>query len=165
MELKSSRLGETIFECTLPCTRIKVPSKKDEGLEIQVVDFAGGHVLVVDDNALNRMVIEQYLKVQGLTVTLAEDGLQALEMGEKQEFDLILMDLRMPGMDGFEASRALRKIGCNTPIVALSASSYSEIADRLKDSGVDNFEMKPFKPGSLLLKLQRYIGQHVSGRS
>lgn len=163
LELKSSRRGETIFECTLPCTRIKVPTKKDEGLEIQVVDFAGGHVLVVDDNALNRMVIEQYLKVQGLTVTLAEDGIQALEMGEKQEFDLILMDLRMPGMDGFEASRALRTIGCNTPIVALSATSYSQIADRLKDSGFDDFEMKPFKPLSLLLKLQRYISQQVDG--
>ena len=163
LELKSSRRGETIFECTLPCTRIKVPTKKDEGLEIQVVDFAGGHVLVVDDNALNRMVIEQYLKVQGLTVTLAEDGIQALEMGEKQEFDLILMDLRMPGMDGFEASRALRKIGCNTPIVALSATSYSQIADRLKDSGFDDFEMKPFNPGSLLLKLQRYLSQQVEG--
>ena len=163
LELKSSRRGETIFECRLPCTRIKVPTKKDEGLEIQVVDFAGGHVLVVDDNALNRMVIEQYLKVQGLTVTLAEDGIQALEMGEKQEFDLILMDLRMPGMDGFEASRALRKIGCNTPIVALSATSYSQIADRLKYSGFDDFEMKPFNPGSLLLKLQRYISQQVDG--
>ena len=163
LELKSSRRGETIFECTLPCIRIKVPSKKDEGAEIQVIDFEGGHVLVVDDNALNRMVIEQYLKVQGLTVTLAEDGIQALEMGEKQEFDLILMDLRMPGMDGFEASRALRKIGCNTPIVALSATSYSQIADRLKDSGFDDFEMKPFNPGSLLRKLQRFISQQVDG--
>lgn len=165
LELKSSRPGETIFECTLPCTRVKASTKKEEGPEMQVGDFAGGRVLVVDDNALNRMVIEQYLNLQGLTVSLAEDGLQALEMGEKQEFDLILMDLRMPGMDGFEASRALRKIGCNSPIVALSASSYSEIADRMKDSGIDDFEMKPFKPESLLLKLQRYLGQQVNDPS
>lgn len=165
LELKSSRPGETIFECTLPCTRIKASAKKEEGPEMQVGDFDGGRVLVVDDNALNRMVIEQYLNLQGLTVTLAEDGLQALEMGENQEFDLILMDLRMPGMDGFEASRALRKIGCNSPILALSASSYSEIADRMKDSGIDDFEMKPFKPESLLLKLQRYLGQQVNDQS
>ena len=91
-----------------------------------------GHVLVVDDNVVNQKVAHRYLQRLGCTVTLAGDGTDAVRLNDEQTFDLILMDLQMPVMDGFEATRRIRAAKRNTQdtaIVALTADVSNEQID------------------------------------
>ncbi len=104
-----------------------------------------GQVLVVEDGADNRLVILFWLKRLGITdVTVAVDGLKALEaVRDHGEFDLILMDMQMPQMDGYEATRRLRANGYTRPIVAITAHSLKEVTQKSLDAGCNAFVTKP----------------------
>ncbi len=111
------------------------------------------HVLVVDDNATNRMVAEALCEMFGCTSECVEDGLEALEAARTGRFDLILMDIRMPRMDGVEATRAIRALpgapGA-VPIVALTANVDPADAKNYIASGMHSVVEKPIKPDRLL---------------
>ena len=102
-----------------------------------------GKVLVAEDNPANRMLIETLLKRHGLEATMTNDGQQAVDAARAGEFDLILMDMQMPVMNGYEATRLLREEGFTLPIIALTASVM--VGDRQKciESGCDDFLSKP----------------------
>ena len=111
------------------------------------------HVLVVEDNAVNRMLAQRILEKRGFQVTLAVDGKQALLAVEKATFDLILMDIQMPEMDGFEATAAIRRreqlAGKHTPIIALTAHAMKEDRERCLSGGMDAYVTKPIRPDEL----------------
>jgi CheY-like chemotaxis protein/signal transduction histidine kinase len=111
------------------------------------------HILVVDDNATNRMVAEALCEMFDCTSECAEDGVEAVEAARTGRFDLILMDIRMPRMDGVEAARAIRAMpgpaGC-VPIIALTANADPEDAKTYIDSGMHSVVEKPIKPERLL---------------
>ncbi|MFQ5729868.1 MAG: response regulator [Waddliaceae bacterium] len=104
-------------------------------------------ILVVDDNLLNQKVAVDILKILGHNVLTAENGKIALEMWKKGNYDLILMDIMMPEMDGFQTTRAIRKMEKNRnkciSIIALTAQASKEIIEKCFDTGMDNFISKP----------------------
>jgi signal transduction histidine kinase/CheY-like chemotaxis protein len=121
----------------------------------------GKRILVAEDNKINFFVANKFLVGWGVKVTHAENGQLVLELLEKEEFDLILMDLHMPILDGIEASRIIRnsdnpKIK-NLPIVALTAAIMSESHDKILDLNINDYVLKPFKPQDLYDRILKHI--------
>ena len=104
---------------------------------------AGLSVLLADDNPINRRLFSRMLETLGCTVTTAEDGVDAVEAALQMTFDLILMDLQMPRLDGFEAMGQIRAAGAAPPMVAFSANSESKERRRAKQAGAASFLVKP----------------------
>ncbi len=115
-------------------------------------------VLVVDDGAENRELVSLVLSQQGLWVEQAEDGQVAVTMALKGGFDLILMDMQMPVMDGYTATRALRKLGVKVPIVALTANAMSGFEAQMTEAGCDAFLTKPIDIDGLIATLAPLLG-------
>jgi CheY-like chemotaxis protein/HPt (histidine-containing phosphotransfer) domain-containing protein len=122
------------------------------------------HILLVEDNKVNQIVAEKFLNKWGVGVSIAENGQQAVEMVKKQEFSLILMDLQMPVMDGYEATGIIRNMGITTPILALTASVRLGQKKRAMDIGMNDFLIKPLTPGDLYHKIAMYIEEGYIGK-
>ena len=110
------------------------------------------HILVVDDESRIRNIIRKYAEFEGHTVTEAGDGMEAVHLCRRESFDLIIMDIMMPELDGFSACREIRKTA-QTPIIILSARG--EEYDRINgfEVGVDDYVVKPFSPKELMLRV------------
>ena len=104
----------------------------------------GAHILVVDDNKVNRLVTKLLLENQNIKVSLSSGGHKALQMLKVEEVDLILLDLHMPEIDGFDTALAIRDFDKNTPIVALTASEIDPIKTKLSACGFNDYISKPF---------------------
>lgn len=109
-------------------------------------------ILVVDDEVHIRLLIKKYASFEGHTVYEAENGMEAIEFCRKNEYDIIIMDIMMPVLDGFSACREIRKFS-DTPILILSARG--EEYDKINgfEVGVDDFVVKPFSPKELMLRI------------
>jgi DNA-binding response OmpR family regulator len=110
------------------------------------------HILIVDDESRIRSIIRKYAEFEGHTVTEAGDGMEAVVLCRKNTFDLIIMDIMMPELDGFSACREIRKI-TQTPIIMLSARG--EEYDKINgfELGIDDYVVKPFSPKELMLRV------------
>lgn len=120
-------------------------------------------ILVVEDNMINIHVIKKTLELWDIVPETAENGLKALEKLDSQSFDVILMDLYMPIMDGFETTKRIRNLEnekARTPIIALSATVNNEITQKAMSAGVNDYLSKPFDPAILFEKLQQYTKTH-----
>jgi TMAO reductase system sensor TorS len=122
-----------------------------------------GRVLLVEDNAVNQLVAQAFLKGFGLQVSLAENGRLALERVLQGHFDLILMDCQMPEMDGFEATAKIREkqrdglLRASLPIVALTANAVEGDRERCLEAGMDDYLSKPFTGDQLAAVLRRWL--------
>jgi PAS domain S-box-containing protein len=121
----------------------------------------GKRILVAEDNKINFFVANKFLTGWGVIVTHAENGQIAVEKVKEGDFDLVLMDLHMPVMDGIEASKILRssedpKIR-NMPIVALTAAIMSESHDKIEELNINDYVLKPFKPHDLFSRILKHI--------
>lgn len=117
----------------------------------------GKHLLVVDDNEINVMLLETVLENFGAQVTSAFSGQQALDLVRSQQFDLIFMDVQMPGISGLEAARTLRQENYGIPIIAFSASAYSSDIENSLASGMNDYLCKPFEQSDLIGLLKKWI--------
>jgi len=118
---------------------------------------AGRRVLLVEDNPINQEVASELLSSVGLAVTVAADGAKALEMAAGTPFDLVLMDVQMPRMDGLEATRRLRASGATLPIVAMTANAFGEDRDACLRAGMNDHVGKPVDPALLYATLLRWL--------
>ncbi len=117
----------------------------------------GVNILVAEDNQMNVVVIRQYLKKWGIRFDIAENGRVAVEKAKEKSYDLILMDLQMPEMDGFTATLNIKKFAPDLPIIALTASAMLEVKDRVVEVGMSDYVSKPFVPSELYHKLMLHL--------
>lgn len=119
------------------------------------IEFKGQKVLLVEDNELNQDLALAFLKRSKLNADLAENGKEAVVLAKNNDYEMILMDLQMPVMDGFEATRQIREFDTQVPIIAMSANVFADAKQRARDSGVTDFLDKPIiidKATSLIIK-------------
>jgi two-component system, sensor histidine kinase len=112
-------------------------------------------ILVAEDNPFNSTLVVRMIEKLGFHAERAQDGREALEMARSGKFDIILMDMQMPEMDGLEATLAIRALalGRRPRIVALTANAFAEDRDRCLEAGMDDFLSKPFRVDDLRAKL------------
>lgn len=142
-----------------------VPEKKVQIQPAEIPEnysgLEGKRILVAEDNKVNFFVANKFLVSWGIIVTHAENGQLALDILEKEEFDLILMDLHMPVLDGIEASMIIRNSNNSKirdiPIVALTAAIMSESHDKIEDLNINDYVLKPFKPHDLFERILKHI--------
>ena len=157
-----SKAGQgTTFWFTLPLVEVTPPKDEPTQAQTQVLpQEAAERFLVVDDHPINRMLVRQILKNywKGCEIVEADNGIKALAALSQQEFDVILMDMVMPEMDGIEATRALRLTfdvpTRNTPVLGLTANVNPLDLERFEDAGVSAVVLKPFDAAKVCALVQ-----------
>ncbi len=156
-----SREGEgSTFWFTLAAPRAELARPEPAAAaETQAPVAVGARILVVDDVAMNRELVRTMLAAFAYDITEAANGADAVRAALSAPFDLILMDLQMPGMDGLAATRAIRAtcdLNQQTPIVALSANVLPLHIAECRDAGMDDHIAKPISPAELLTKIAHW---------
>ena len=124
--------------------------------------YIDAKILVVEDNNINQIICEEMLKSFGVTVTLANDGIEAVDLCKKNQFDMILMDLHMPNMNGFDATKNIRQFDKQTPIIALTAAVMNEDKVLSEVVGMQEHLSKPIDFDELIKYINKYIPNLVS---
>jgi CheY-like chemotaxis protein len=140
---------------------IKPPTKQAENYFKPVVEIAESNILLVEDNFSNQQIIILYIKDEVKKIEVAFNGKEALDKFGKVKYDLILMDVQMPIMDGFKATEKIRQIekstGTHTPIIAVTANAFPEDKEKCLASGMDDYISKPFQPEDLIRKIKKHL--------
>lgn len=133
------------------------------GVLSELLHLRGARVLIAEDNPLNQQVIQEFLERVGVTVIIANNGLEAITAARRQSFDAILMDLQMPIMDGLQATRELRNIPqlADTPIITLTANVFQSDIERCIAAGMNDHIGKPIKADELFPKLNQWLAGSV----
>ncbi|WP_324950500.1 PAS domain S-box protein [Oligoflexus sp.] len=123
--------------------------------------LCGIHVLLVEDMRDNQILIKRFLSHSGVAVETASDGFEGLEKALQGEYDVILMDMQMPRLDGYEAASILRRKGFKKPIIALTAHAMKEERERSLQAGCDDHLTKPISPTMLVETIARYTDRNL----
>lgn len=118
-------------------------------------NFEGLQILLAEDSPDNVILIQSYLRGTGAKITVVQNGREAIELAQQKHFDLILMDIQMPELDGYEAARILRESGNRVPIVALTAHALGEHRERALQTGFSDFITKPIEQTLLSETIER----------
>lgn len=144
-----------VFEKVPPS---EIPEEKPEA-EVIETQMKPLHILLAEDNLINQKVAVANLKKFGHMIDIAKNGLEAVEMARKSCYDLILMDIQMPEMDGYEATTIIRaeeaEKGTHTPIIAMTANSFEADRERCLAIGMDDYISKPFRINDLVSILKK----------
>jgi two-component system cell cycle response regulator DivK len=116
-------------------------------------------ILLVEDNELNRDMLSRRLERKGYTVGIAVDGRQAVDMAASAPYDLILMDMSLPVLDGWEATRQIRAGGSKVPIIALTAHAMDGDERKAREAGCDDYDTKPIELPRLLGKMEALLNE------
>jgi len=162
-----STLGQgSIFQFDVPIRvdsrlfgepRICLPASWQEEIETKMGPLNGTSVLVAEDNSINQQVIRELLKRWGMEVKIANNGKEALYLLEKNDFDIVLMDVHMPGVDGIEATRLIRQKWADLPIIALTAGVTQQEHDQVLACGMNAFVGKPIQQELLAQVLLHWV--------
>ncbi|MDB5004657.1 MAG: hypothetical protein JWQ34_2882 [Mucilaginibacter sp.] len=126
-----------------------------------MLNLQGMNVLIVDDNKMNLLIASRFLKKWQANVEEALNGQIAVDMVQNKVYDLIIMDLQMPVMDGFEATEIIKKLHPKTPIIALTADAMPETYDKALAAGMSDYLTKPFVPAILFDKVSKYYKEVI----
>ncbi len=156
------------FRFSIPYNKY-FPRKKPEEIDagqlpsLNIFNLENIHVLLAEDNKVNQKVCSKILTSKGVRVDIAENGKIAVYLASSKQYDIILMDIQMPEMDGYEATRFIRttmpKPICDTPIIALTAFAMEGEDEKCKAAGMNGFVSKPFKANELCAKIMQFTGQ------
>ena len=138
-------------------TQYRSQGKEAQGTHRQITSLPAGNVLLVDDGKANRKLISLILKKAGCSIVEAENGKIACEKALAGDFDVVLMDMQMPVMDGYQATSELRRAGYKKTIIALTANTMLGDKEKCRDAGCDDFIPKPVEIDSLLRTLVPYL--------
>ncbi|MBC9931509.1 ATP-binding protein [Chitinophaga qingshengii] len=148
----------SVFYFELPFTKNPFPRQETNGqpnIQAPQLPLKGLSVLIVEDNRINQQVAYYTMKKGGAShVDVADSGAAALEILSTKSYNCIIMDLQMPGMDGYETTRAIRNNGINTSIIALTASALDGEKERCLQAGMNDYVSKPFEKDDLFRKIQ-----------
>lgn len=144
-----------------------LPEKESEKISVKKAihhevfeSLNGASILLVEDNEVNALIAKRIMKNWDVQITHALNGAQAIALAQSQYFDIVLMDLQMPIMDGYEATRSIRAAGYSRrdlPIIALTASAMANEKDQAFEVGMNDFISKPFNPTELYSKIEKYL--------
>ncbi len=148
IEVKSKKNVGTNIKLNVP-----MEIRKMENIENNLI-FRCKHVLVCEDNRVNAKLLIKILESVGMIVDFAEDGAVGLDMFKNKSYDIVLMDIRMPVMDGYEAARKMRELNQYVPIVAVSANALDSDIKKTIESGMNDHVAKPFNKQVLLTKIK-----------
>src|SRR5690606_38072734 len=169
LELESNENEGSVFYFSLQLKKtlnLKVETETSDANLLNNLGYKFS-VLVAEDNKISQKVIKFLLEQQGANCTLVKNGLEAVKLYNILDFDLIFMDIYMPEMDGYEATRTIKAtdkyVKTQTPIIAVSASAFDADIDKALLSGVDDFLAKPIKIERLKELLIKYSPQNDSG--
>jgi signal transduction histidine kinase/ActR/RegA family two-component response regulator/HPt (histidine-containing phosphotransfer) domain-containing protein len=138
------------------------PTKPESAAESERLN---ARVLLAEDGPENQVVIAAYLRRAGATVTIADDGREAVALARAQEFDVILMDMQMPHLDGYGAAAFLRADGMTLPIIALTAHAMSHDRDKCLYAGCTDYLAKPVNRADLIATVRRYVSSPPPGEN
>jgi len=154
--LRRASVAERVLIAAGAATPAGQPPREDE--RIATAAAPGARILLVEDNPINALLARALLTREGCEVEHAVGGEEALAAAEVGVFDLILMDMRMPGLSGEQTARRLRASGVTTPIVALTANAFEDDRHACLAAGMDDFLVKPLSPDALRSALTRWAG-------
>jgi two-component system, sensor histidine kinase and response regulator len=143
---------------------VVLPEQAEPAIDLtNIAHIQGAKVLLAEDNLLNQMVASEILMGLGLHVDVADNGRIALEMAQAQHYDLVLMDMQMPEMDGLEAARRLRALPSlvDLPVIAMTANAMQVDRERCMAAGMIDFVAKPIEPDELCRTLLRWLKPHA----
>ncbi|HEP8896672.1 TPA: response regulator [Pseudomonas aeruginosa] len=160
LQAESKEGSGSTFTLEIPLPFQQSPAHRQQAAGDAAPIAAGQEILLVEDNPVNQTVIEAMLRSLGYRVTLVADGIQAVRSAERQRYDAILMDCRLPVLDGYSATREIRaqENGRRVPIIALTANALQGDRENCLQAGMNDYLAKPFKRTELQRILQRWIG-------
>ncbi|WP_430409740.1 ATP-binding response regulator [Kordia sp.] len=179
-EYQGSGLGLSIVKKLLEVynSDIKLESEEDKGttftfdirfpktteavttigeFDLDGVDFSHLKMLVVDDNRINQMLTKKILSTKNITTDIVAGGEEAIEIVKENNYDVILMDIHMPEMDGYQATRAIRKFNKEVPIIAFTAVSLDDSFHKIINSGMNDMILKPFVASQLFTLIYKHM--------
>ncbi len=157
MNVKSAPNKGSIFYFTIPYDKISAPAKAPQKSAKSDYNFEGCTILIAEDVDYNYEYLFEILKETKATVLWAKDGIDALNLYGKNEIDLVLMDIQMPEIDGYEATRTIRQSNEKIPIIAQTAYAMSDEHQKCLDAGCNEVLSKPIKMKALLDTLAKYL--------
>jgi CheY-like chemotaxis protein len=150
----------TTFTFTLPYLKITQLPHRDEnpGRESTVYNFTGAGILIVEDDPVSFAFLKELFHQTGADLYHAGDGVEAVNQFRKiKNIDLVIMDIQLPEMDGFEATRIIRSMNSNIPVIAQTAFAMSDDKEKMKQAGFDDYVSKPIDINQLLGIVHRWI--------
>ena len=159
IHLKST-LGEGSvfsFELALAVNNNQVPVEPKQQIPFDISIIKGKKILVVEDNKINQMITKRMLENKEIICELIDNGEDAIEAVKNHNYDLVLMDVHLPGINGTIATQEIRKFNSITPIIAMTAISLNENRAMLLSYGMNDVITKPFIPDDFYILLCRYL--------
>ena len=166
LESEMGKGSKFFFTMDFKAVKVAKANKEQVIVKDELAELKGFRVLVAEDNLLNQKIIAKFLKKWGMEYEVVENGMDAVEQVSKGGFDLVLMDLQMPEMDGLEATKMIRTLAdekqSDIPIIALTASAMLSGKADVKEAGMDDYISKPFNPTDLYRKISHCIDENAT---
>ncbi|WP_417886384.1 ATP-binding protein [Zunongwangia sp.] len=161
IELESELNKGSRFSFTLDFDIVNtVPANTGITIDQESINLISGKsILVVEDNKINQMITKKIIEKKGAKTSVSDNGKKAIKMVKEQDFDLILMDIHMPGISGIEATKEIRKFNSNVPIIALTAVTLEDNLDEFYLNGFNDIIPKPYKTDEFFQKINKHIGK------
>ena len=158
LQIHSEKEIGTIISFEILFSKSKIENSPLKRIDFELIDLTGVKVLLVEDNKINRLIAGKALEMLGTTYVEAINGIEAIEILKNESFDLILMDIQMPEMDGVEATKWIRnQMNISTPIVALTANVFRQDIDSYLEIGMNDYIIKPFDEEDFLKKISENV--------